>query len=1287
AGSEADVDGTDGLYVFTVSITKGAGTAQTTGQLALSIIATAYNASSDNALIVAAKSAIESAAYSVSQELAPDEASAHTYIESVITGLNTGTKNAVSKVSYTAPVAGNDTDVDGTDGLYVFTVSITKGAGTAQTTDQLTLSIIATAYNASPDNALITTAKSAIESAAYSVSQELAPDEASALDYIESVISGLSTGTVNSVSKVSYNAPVAGSEADVDGTDGLYVFTVSITKGAGTAQITSQLTLSIIATAYSVSPDNALIAAAKTAIESAAYSVSQELAPDEASALTYIESVISALNTGTDNEVTKVLYTPPTAGSATSLNGIDGSYVFTVSIAAGVGTAQETVELTLDIIATAYDPSLDNASIEAARLEIESATYSASQAMVPDELSALAYIEGVISRLDTGAEYTVSTVSYTPAIAGSDIDADGENGSCEFTVSIRKGAGTEQTTQQLTLLIVASAYYEDGDDAAIAAAKFAIESATYLVSQDSVADEATALYLIESVISGLNTETENLVSKVSFTPATAGNATDIDGSNGSYVFTVLISKGSGTAQTTEQLALAIIAAPYDPTQDNADIEAAKSAIESATYSTTQEVAATEAAALAYINSVISGLDTGIEFAAAKISFAPAIAGTATDLDGENGSYVFTVSIKKGAGTEQATVELTLDIVATPYDAEPDNASIAVARSAIEGLSYSVSQALAPDEATALAYIESAISALNTGTENAITKISYTAPIAGSETDADGTNGSYAFKVSIAKGAGTAQETAELTLAIIATASDPEHGLSSDANLSALAVSGVALSPAFSEDVTQYSANVENSTTSVLVTAAAKEAHATVRGTGTRSLLADMNIINVIVNAEDSTTKTYTITIYRNSYVPPSETPSTPGPSATPAPSATPVPSATPIVIATAPTAPAANGNATVSYALSGNTATLDLTIDKVNEIIGKTEETIVDFDLSQINGVSQVQLPTSAVQRIAETELGLSISVFGGEIALNHEATSELARTAESKTIVIRIEQIAQESLSEILHRTVNDRPVYDITVQSGNSFISEFGDGVITIRIPYALKPGELSSKVIVYHLKDDGTVEKMNSTYDINGSCAVFSTTHLSTYYIGYDAWINKYGDVTETAWYYDAVRYVSENGIFNGTDKGFEPETNLTRAMMVTVLYNLVKPAEAPTSFVFTDVPPGEWYSDPIAWATSEGIVAGVGNGLFQPDRAITREEMMAILYRFATWQGKGSTEDLVLAPGYDDASQISDWAYEAVAWNSKNGIVSGISGNIMSPKGTATRAQAAQVLMNYLKLYSN
>jgi hypothetical protein len=74
------------------------------------------------------------------------------------------------------------------------------------------------------------------------------------------------------------------------------------------------------------------------------------------------------------------------------------------------------------------------------------------------------------------------------------------------------------------------------------------------------------------------------------------------------------------------------------------------------------------------------------------------------------------------------------------------------------------------------------------------------------------------------------------------------------------------------------------------------------------------------------------------------------------------------------------------------------------------------------------------------------------------------------------------------------------------------------------------------------------------------------------------------------------------------------------------------------------------------------------------------MMAILYRFATWQGKGSTEDLALAPGYDDASQISDWAYEAVAWNSKIGIVSGISASIMSPTGTATRAQAAQVITN-------
>ena len=178
--------------------------------------------------------------------------------------------------------------------------------------------------------------------------------------------------------------------------------------------------------------------------------------------------------------------------------------------------------------------------------------------------------------------------------------------------------------------------------------------------------------------------------------------------------------------------------------------------------------------------------------------------------------------------------------------------------------------------------------------------------------------------------------------------------------------------------------------------------------------------------------------------------------------------------------------------------------------------------------------------------------------------------------------------------------------------------------------------------------------------------------------------FADLTESAWYYEAVKYVVTNGLMNGMSiRSFAPEASMTRAMLVTVLWRY---EDSPQEGInkFTDVPDDQWYADAVAWAAANGIVGGVGNGKFDPNSKITREQMAAILYRYAQKIGidTGKRGDLSKFP---DASRVSDWAKEAIAWAVAEGIIGGSDGKLL-PQGNATRAQVATILMRFIETFA-
>ena len=174
--------------------------------------------------------------------------------------------------------------------------------------------------------------------------------------------------------------------------------------------------------------------------------------------------------------------------------------------------------------------------------------------------------------------------------------------------------------------------------------------------------------------------------------------------------------------------------------------------------------------------------------------------------------------------------------------------------------------------------------------------------------------------------------------------------------------------------------------------------------------------------------------------------------------------------------------------------------------------------------------------------------------------------------------------------------------------------------------------------------------------------------------------FADVKKDDWHYNCVKYVYENNLMQGTGNGFEPESKMSRAMLVTVLYRMAKPESVESTHNFKDVAKGQWYSDAVAWAAANGIVNGITSTEFAPDSDLSREQMALIIYRFAKMQGFDVAGASNLE-NFTDAKDVSAWALDALSWANKTELVNGTSETTLSPKATATRAQVAAILMRF------
>lgn len=178
----------------------------------------------------------------------------------------------------------------------------------------------------------------------------------------------------------------------------------------------------------------------------------------------------------------------------------------------------------------------------------------------------------------------------------------------------------------------------------------------------------------------------------------------------------------------------------------------------------------------------------------------------------------------------------------------------------------------------------------------------------------------------------------------------------------------------------------------------------------------------------------------------------------------------------------------------------------------------------------------------------------------------------------------------------------------------------------------------------------------------------------------WTNPFTDVSSGKWYYGAVSYVMKKALFDATSsKTFEPDSPMTRRMLVTALYRLEGSPSVSINYPFTDVSLSSTYGDAVQWAYENGIVKGMSDMTFGPDLSITREQITAMLMRYAQYKGEDVTAGGKLT-NFTDSGRISGYAKDAMAWAVGKNLINGMGDGTVAPKGTATRAQVAQILLN-------
>lgn len=274
----------------------------------------------------------------------------------------------------------------------------------------------------------------------------------------------------------------------------------------------------------------------------------------------------------------------------------------------------------------------------------------------------------------------------------------------------------------------------------------------------------------------------------------------------------------------------------------------------------------------------------------------------------------------------------------------------------------------------------------------------------------------------------------------------------------------------------------------------------------------------------------------------------------------------------------------------------------------------------------------------------------------------------------------------------LNEDVTINVDFRSGvhKVYVDKVTDGKLTVSDDWA-KYGQI---VYITAVPDYGcTLSSLSVRTATGDSVHVYNAQKADTYYFYMpDQYVSvsavftgkytslPFNDVSYGDWYYNAVQFVYSKGIMDGVDYyKFAPNGTITRGMILTMLWRMAgEPFEMPVTS-FTDVEIGRYYTTAVAWACRNGIADGMGESTFGPNDAITREELVTLMYRYAQYFGHSCIGTSI--EGFADAGSVSSYAYNAMCWAYKAGVVTGTTGSRLNPQGTASRAEAAQMIMSF------
>ncbi len=332
-------------------------------------------------------------------------------------------------------------------------------------------------------------------------------------------------------------------------------------------------------------------------------------------------------------------------------------------------------------------------------------------------------------------------------------------------------------------------------------------------------------------------------------------------------------------------------------------------------------------------------------------------------------------------------------------------------------------------------------------------------------------------------------------------------------------------------------------------------------------------------------------------------------------------------------------------------------------------------------------LSQNALQSLVNAGVsGLEINGAPVSIGLDLKALQEIQKQSSGN---VTIPITPAQNLSSGARALIGTRPVYNITisyVKGGKTVnITSLGNGNATLSIPYVPRANEAAGYLFGVYVDGSGNATRIpGSAYDSGSRSVIFTTDHFSLYGVGYTAPSAKFTD-TSTHWGKESIDYVVGRGLLSGTSKTtFAPNTAMTRGMLVTALGRLANvDTKAYTTNSFTDVKADSTFRPYIEWAYKKGIIQGTGNTQFEPDRAITREEIAVIFANYA--KATGYTLPVTRnAAAYANVSSIGSAYKTAVTAMQQAGIMMGGTDNKFNPKTSATRAEVSSMLHRYVKL---